>query len=112
MMGNIVLGIDKENYNKLASNMSSRFVSVFTLYCLYFIFFTDISLKFWWLLYYFIGVFVASILFAMPYTVILLKSLKIIPPKDWMALMLIYPLKWLFYVLMFFAVKISLSWLV
>ena len=111
-MDDKVLGIDEEDYNKIANNFSARFVSVFTLYCLYFIFFTDISLKFWWILYYFTGIFVESILFAMPYTVILLKSLKIIPPKDWIALMLIYPLKWIFYILMFFTSKILLSWFV
>lgn len=64
-----------ELYKATATTQSKAFCFSFIIYCLYFMLFTHYSIGLWWIPIIVIGLFISSICFAMPYTLIIVKRM-------------------------------------
>ena len=60
-------------YKETATTQSKAFCFSFVIFCLYFAFFTQYHIGFWWIPIIIIGLFVSSLCFAMPYTLLIVK---------------------------------------
>lgn len=62
-------------YKETAATQSKTFCFSFIIYCLYFMFFTQYHIGFWWIPIIIVGLFVSSLCFAMPYTLLIVKRM-------------------------------------
>lgn len=62
-------------YKETATAQSKMFCFWFIIYCLYFGFFTQYHIGGWWIPIIIIGLFVSSLCFAMPYTLLIVKRM-------------------------------------
>lgn len=106
---NEIYGLTSKEYQEGATSISKSFIFMFLLFCAYFAWFEDVSIGFLWIPYLIGGIFLSSLIFAFPYTSITFYICNKAKYNSFVVFSLCYPFKWIFYIVLFFAVKLSLQ---
>jgi hypothetical protein len=106
---NEIYGLTHKEYQEGATSISKSFIFMFLLFCAYFAWYKDISIGFLWIPYLIGGIFLSSLIFAFPYTSITFYICNKTKYNSFVVFSLCYPFKWICYIVLFFAVKLSLQ---